>query len=179
MLAIELATEEEDGEEELRRPGGRPSRTASRCFKCLVLLASGLAILVASLSWYLIPLSATVPAAEYLHCGDLAADSAPLDSGGETQSVRRRLLEAEAIAKAKALVANMSDAERSQFIGGVGWTGYQVKPGYFVGSVLGVPRLGLPGINMQDGGQVVAARSGRRQRCHNPRLPLQLQHLTS
>jgi len=52
---------------------------------------------------------------------------------------------------AKHVVQQMTEEEKYRFIHGVGFAGFKLMPGYYVGSVLGVPRLGIPCIKMQDG----------------------------
>ena len=51
------------------------------------------------------------------------------------------------------LLANMSLGEKSSLLAGVGWDGYQLRPGYYIGSVHAVPSVGLPPINLHDAGQ--------------------------
>ena len=50
-------------------------------------------------------------------------------------------------------VALMTDDEKMRLVQGVGWSGWSVVPGFYVGSILGVPRVGLKSINMQDAAQ--------------------------
>lgn len=52
---------------------------------------------------------------------------------------------------AKRVVQEMTEEEKYRFIHGVGFAGFKLMRGYYVGSVLGVPRLGIPCIKMQDG----------------------------
>ena len=54
---------------------------------------------------------------------------------------------------AAALVANMTRAEAGRLVQGFGWAGFSLPEGLYTGSVLGVPRLGLPGLHMQDAAQ--------------------------
>lgn len=60
------------------------------------------------------------------------------------------------------LVAEMSREELSRLVQGVGWTGYKLGEGYYMGTVLGVPRLGLPSIHMHDAGQGFRTVGGQR-----------------
>jgi len=50
-------------------------------------------------------------------------------------------------------VGMMTDDEKMRLVQGVGWSGWSVVPGFYVGSILGVPRVGLKSINMQDAAQ--------------------------
>lgn len=52
---------------------------------------------------------------------------------------------------AKRAVQEMTEEEKYRLIHGVGFAGFKLLRGYYVGSVLGVPRLGIPCIKMQDG----------------------------
>ena len=61
---------------------------------------------------------------------------------------------------AETLVSAMHVSEQSRLLQGVGWSHRPkgrprnlLRNGFFVGSVLGVPRLGVPPIQMQDAGQ--------------------------
>ena len=47
----------------------------------------------------------------------------------------------------------MTEEEKRRLVQGVGWSGWSVVRGFYVGSILGIPRLGLPSINMQDAAQ--------------------------
>lgn len=76
--------------------------------------------------------------------------------GDGTQSVSRRLSSAknswrDSIATARALVGNMTRAEKVAYVHGEGWVGYQLTEGFYVGSVPALPRLRIPSINIQDG----------------------------
>ena len=51
---------------------------------------------------------------------------------------------------ARAVVARLSETEKVSLLTGFGWKGHVLRHGCFVGSVSGVPRLGLPSLNMQD-----------------------------
>eukprot|EP00930_Biecheleria_cincta_P013283 TRINITY_DN11924_c0_g3_i1.p1 TRINITY_DN11924_c0_g3~~TRINITY_DN11924_c0_g3_i1.p1 ORF type:complete len:901 (-),score=138.15 TRINITY_DN11924_c0_g3_i1:32-2734(-) len=52
---------------------------------------------------------------------------------------------------ARNMVSQMTEEEKYRLTSGVGYEGYKAKKNYYVGSVLGVPRLGIPSIKMQDG----------------------------
>lgn len=52
---------------------------------------------------------------------------------------------------AASIVSKMTEEEKYRMIMGVGFAGFKAKKGYYIGSVLGVPRLGVPCIKMQDG----------------------------
>ena len=54
---------------------------------------------------------------------------------------------------ANQVVAELTEEEKSWLVQGVGWTGYQQAPGFYMGNVIGVPRIGLPSMNMHDAGQ--------------------------
>ncbi|KAL1508433.1 hypothetical protein AB1Y20_004537 [Prymnesium parvum] len=56
-------------------------------------------------------------------------------------------------AAAQQLVQEMTAEERQRLVQGVGWERASPERGYFVGNILGVPRLGVPSINMQDAAQ--------------------------
>ena len=45
------------------------------------------------------------------------------------------------------------DAEKQRLVQGVGWKGYSLQRGFYVGSMPGVSRLGVGDIRMQDAGQ--------------------------
>jgi len=49
------------------------------------------------------------------------------------------------------LIAAMTEEEKYRLIRGVGFDGFKAEKNYYVGSVLGVPRLGIPSLKMQDG----------------------------
>ena len=51
------------------------------------------------------------------------------------------------------LLASMTQAEKFSMLNGVGWRGSDLRPGYYVGTTAGVPRLGIPSLKMQDAGQ--------------------------
>ncbi|CAE8717633.1 unnamed protein product, partial [Polarella glacialis] len=51
---------------------------------------------------------------------------------------------------AKGLVAQMTTEEKFRLIDARGYSGWTALEGYFVGSILAVPRLGIPSIKMQD-----------------------------
>lgn len=74
--------------------------------------------------------------------------------GGFTQDVRsRRLSQTEAHARAWELTRRMTLAEKMRMVVGVGWRQYAAQPGFYVGNIPAIPRLGVPSINMQDGPQ--------------------------
>ena len=54
---------------------------------------------------------------------------------------------------ADALVSHMTSEERGRLVQGIGWMGFQQAPGFYMGNILGVPRLGIPPIHMHDAGQ--------------------------
>ena len=54
---------------------------------------------------------------------------------------------------AASLVTAMTVEEVARLVQGVGWDGWTQKRGYYMGNVLGVPRLGLPSLHMHDAGQ--------------------------
>lgn len=55
---------------------------------------------------------------------------------------------------AAALVDAMTLEEKKRMVRGVGWNSYSAPvAGYYVGSVYGIPRLGIPSIGMQDAAQ--------------------------
>ena len=54
---------------------------------------------------------------------------------------------------AEQLVALFSRDDKLRLVQGVGWRGWVKQPGFYVGNILGVPRLGVPSINMQDAAQ--------------------------
>lgn len=56
-------------------------------------------------------------------------------------------------AAAEALVREMTLEEVQRLLQGVGWEGFEVEAGWYAGNILGVPRLGLPGLHMQDAAQ--------------------------
>lgn len=60
---------------------------------------------------------------------------------------------ARATATAHSLVCNMTLEEKKSLVRGVGWHGYSLDEGYYVGSIPAIPRLGIPSITMQDGPQ--------------------------
>lgn len=62
---------------------------------------------------------------------------------------------------AAALVAAMSEEEQHRLVQGFGWAFATPRAGYFVGSILAVPRLGVPSINMQDAAQGFRTIDGR------------------
>ena len=87
-------------------------------------------------------------------------------SGGSTQNVRQLSLSsaaagtpwwrkhgADAAAAARNLSAQLTVAERLRLIQGVGWSGWELLPDFYVGSMYAIPRLGIPSIKMQDAGQ--------------------------
>lgn len=47
---------------------------------------------------------------------------------------------------------HLSDEEQSRLIRGYGWDGYSLQRGHYTGNIRGIPRLGIPSINMQDAG---------------------------
>lgn len=51
------------------------------------------------------------------------------------------------------LLHELDVQEKVQMVRGTGWKTWQAKPGFYVGSILAVPRLDIPSINMQDAGQ--------------------------
>ena len=53
------------------------------------------------------------------------------------------------------IIGNLSITEKYAFLNGVGWMNstYDNSPGYYIGNIPGVPRLGVPSLNMQDAGQ--------------------------
>ena len=59
----------------------------------------------------------------------------------------------EADTVAAALVAKLTNDEKVRLIQGVGWSGWTLAPGFYVGSAFAVPRLGIPSQNMQDAAQ--------------------------
>ena len=60
----------------------------------------------------------------------------------------------EAARLAASLVGNMTETEKLRLVQGYGWNGWQgPAPGFFMGTTLAVPRLGIPSINAQDAGQ--------------------------
>ena len=78
-------------------------------------------------------------------------------AGGSTQGGRRLQAEEEegeevegrgVWEEAARLVGRMEPGEKQRLVQGVGWRAFALRPGFYVGSILGVPRLGLPGINM-------------------------------
>ena len=74
--------------------------------------------------------------------------------GGFTQDVRsRRLSQTEARASAWELTRRMTLSEKMRMVVGVGWRQYAAQPGFYVGNIPAIPRLGVPSINMQDGPQ--------------------------
>jgi len=52
---------------------------------------------------------------------------------------------------AQELIAAMTEEEKYRLIRGVGFDGFKAQKNYYVGSVLGIPRLGIPSLKMQDG----------------------------
>ena len=50
-------------------------------------------------------------------------------------------------------VAKLTNDEKVRLIQGVGWSGWTLAPGFYVGSAFAVPRLGIPSQNMQDAAQ--------------------------
>ena len=58
-----------------------------------------------------------------------------------------------ALRTAHALVANMSFEEKATLVRGVGWDGYNLRSGFYVGSIPAIPRLGLPSLTMHDASQ--------------------------
>ena len=48
------------------------------------------------------------------------------------------------------LVALLGRDDKLRLVQGVGWNGWVKQKGVYVGNILGVPRLGIPSINMQD-----------------------------
>lgn len=83
--------------------------------------------------------------------------------GGSTQSVRRLLSAeatpwwrkhgADAATAARNLSMQLTEAEQLRLIQGVGWSGWELLPDFYVGSMYAIPRLGIPSIKMQDAGQ--------------------------
>ena len=59
----------------------------------------------------------------------------------------------DADAVASSLVAKLTNDEKVRLIQGVGWSGWTLAPGFYVGSAFAVPRLGIPSQNMQDAAQ--------------------------
>ncbi|KAL1522272.1 hypothetical protein AB1Y20_017266 [Prymnesium parvum] len=51
---------------------------------------------------------------------------------------------------AAAVAAELTVEEAASLVQGVGWEGYALREGYYVGSIGAIDRLGLPSINMQD-----------------------------
>lgn len=51
------------------------------------------------------------------------------------------------------LRAELTTEEKLGLVRGTGWSTWQTLPGFYVGSILAVPRLGIPSINAQDAGQ--------------------------
>jgi len=51
---------------------------------------------------------------------------------------------------AAGLVSQMTPEEKSRLLRGVGYTWLNLAPGYYTGNLLGVPRLGIPSIHMND-----------------------------
>ena len=51
------------------------------------------------------------------------------------------------------LVALLRRDDKLRLVQGVGWNGWVKQKGFYVGNILGVPRLGIPSINMQDAAQ--------------------------
>ena len=54
---------------------------------------------------------------------------------------------------ASQLVALLGRDDKFRLVQGVGWNGWVKQKGFYVGNILGVPRLGIPSINMQDAAQ--------------------------
>ena len=55
---------------------------------------------------------------------------------------------------AATLVGNMTEAEKLRLVQGHGWNGWQgPAPGFFMGTALAIPRLGIPSMNAHDAGQ--------------------------
>ena len=88
------------------------------------------------------------------YCARAGVERTEASGVGEGQGVRRRLDEQDVLAMptwwkrwgeepfaaAAALVDAMNPSERARFVQGVGWTGWNLDNGYYVGSILGVPR---------------------------------------
>jgi hypothetical protein len=51
------------------------------------------------------------------------------------------------------LLSALRPEEKAGMVRGTGWQLLRLRPGYYMGSILAVPRLGIPSINMQDAGQ--------------------------
>lgn len=51
---------------------------------------------------------------------------------------------------AKAALAAMTPSEKHGLLQGVGWHNWTLERGWYVGNTAGVPRLGIPSLNMQD-----------------------------
>ena len=60
---------------------------------------------------------------------------------------------ATADAAASALVDDMEEGELHRLVQGVGWSGWNLRRGYHVGTIYGIPRLGVPPIQMHDASQ--------------------------
>lgn len=121
----------------------------------------------------LLPYPSAGPGVPPGYCAEFGAASLMEATHGPSagQDVRRRLSErvsgaagpagrawwtrwgADASAAAAALVIEMTLEEALRLVQGVGWQGYDVGPGWYGGNVLGVPRLELPGLHMQDASQ--------------------------
>ena len=54
---------------------------------------------------------------------------------------------------AKALADQLTEDETLRLLQGIGWSFFSLLPNFYVGSMYGVPRLGIPSINMQDAAQ--------------------------
>ena len=88
------------------------------------------------------------------YCASAGVESTEATGVGAGQGIRRRLDEQDVLAMptwwkrwgeepfaaAAALVDAMNPSERARFVQGVGWTGWNLDNGYYVGSILGVPR---------------------------------------
>ena len=64
------------------------------------------------------------------------------------------LMAADPASAAKALaVDQLFQDETLRLLQGIGWSFFSLLPNFYVGSMYGVPRLGIPSINMQDAAQ--------------------------
>jgi len=54
---------------------------------------------------------------------------------------------------AEGLVGRMTPEEKMRLVKGLGWSTSKQEEGWYVGNILGVPRLGIPSLQMQDAAQ--------------------------
>lgn len=126
------------------------SESGQRCiqnkwcwFGSLVLIGM-LVVSVVSLLWILLRMQGSTPMPAH-YCEEAMNPAFELPEAGAPLAIFK--------AWAANLVGQLSLDEKHSLLKGTGWWGMQQMPGYYVGNILGVPRLGIPPINMHDAAQ--------------------------